>query len=72
MVATNGRTIVGPFDNERTAVITVAIPAGGELPIDPTWRFVGWLEATHEHGHQIDLTVATTPRIVVEGEPDVG
>lgn len=36
------RVIVAPRDQERVAVLTVAIPAGGEIEIDPTWRFLGW------------------------------
>jgi hypothetical protein len=40
------RTIVGAGDQERIAVITVAIPAGGELPMDRTFRFEGWLIAS--------------------------
>jgi hypothetical protein len=36
------RLIVGPEDRERTAVVLIAIPAGGEVEIDRTWRFVGW------------------------------
>lgn len=37
------RIIVAPEDRERTAVVTIPLSAGGEIEIDTTWRFVGWL-----------------------------
>jgi len=40
------RLIVAPNDRERTAVVTIALPAGGEVEIDPLWRFTGWLAAS--------------------------
>lgn len=36
------RVIVAPHDRERTAVVLIPLPAGGEVEIDRTWRFVGW------------------------------
>jgi hypothetical protein len=58
-VSVEARIIVAPDDRERTAVVLIAIPAGGEVEIDRTWRFVGWrdevkLEVEREP-HRIDV-----------------
>lgn len=37
------RLIVGDDRNEQVAVVTIAVPAGGEVELDPTWRVEGWL-----------------------------
>ena len=36
------RIIIGDAHNEQTAVVTIAVPANGEVEIDRTWRFEGW------------------------------
>lgn len=36
------RLIVGDARNEQVAVVTIAVPAGGEVELDRTWRFEGW------------------------------
>lgn len=37
------RVIVAPDDRERIAIVSVAIPAGCQLTMDPVYRFEGWL-----------------------------
>lgn len=41
-MSVQSRVIVAPADQERTAVVLIPLPAGGEAEIDRTWRFVGW------------------------------
>ncbi len=42
-MAVERRTIVGSSVEERVAIVSIAVPAGGEVELDPTWRFEGWL-----------------------------
>lgn len=38
------RIIIAPDDRESTAIISVALPPGGMMELDPAnWRFEGWL-----------------------------
>lgn len=46
------RLIVGPVDQEATAVVLIPLPAGGEVEIDPMWRFRGFTR---------DLTIEGPP-----------
>lgn len=68
------RVIIGPGDQERTAVITVSIPAGGELPMDPTFRFEGWLmtlksgKYRHRRGTRVRLECERPATLVIEGD----
>jgi hypothetical protein len=41
-VSVERKLIVGDDQQEQVAVVTIAIPAGGEVEIDRTWRFEGW------------------------------
>jgi len=59
------RLIVGDAQNEQVAVVTIAVPAGGEVEIDRTWRFEGWelarkpwkggIRVKVEEPHRLDL-----------------
>jgi hypothetical protein len=63
-MSVESRVIVGADDRERTAVVTIAIPAGGEVELDPLWRFVGWRD-------DMKLKVKREPnRIAIEGPDD--
>ena len=48
------RLIVGDAQNEQVAVVTIAVPAGGEVEIDRTWRFEGW-EIVYEYSPPRDF-----------------
>lgn len=63
-MAVEKRVIVAPDDRERTAIVSIAMPAGFELEIDPTWRFLGWRD-------EMKVKVKRHPRrITVEGDTD--
>lgn len=36
------RVIVGATKRERVAIVSILIPAGGEVEIERTWRVLGW------------------------------
>jgi hypothetical protein len=67
-VSVERRVVVAPRDRERIAVVTIALPAGGEVELDRTWRFVGWLDSSHERKHLIELVVESPARIDVHDE----
>jgi hypothetical protein len=60
---------VGDNQMEQVAVVTVAVSAGGEVEIDPTWRFEGWLLKRREWRGGVRLKVEEPNRIAVE-EPE--
>jgi hypothetical protein len=59
------RIIVGAADQEKTAIVTIPVPAGGEVEIDPTWRFVGWSDnvtlRTKRFGSGLHMVVEVAP-----------
>lgn len=60
-MSVDGRVIVGPADQEEVAVVTIPLPAGGEVEIDPAWRFHGWLRRTERRKRVVRLTAKRTP-----------
>jgi hypothetical protein len=36
------KLIIGDAQNEQVAVVTIVVPAGGEIELERTWRFLGW------------------------------
>jgi hypothetical protein len=59
------RTITAPPDCERVALISVAMPAGACIDIDPLWRFEGWVENRQRVAHQRTLLTALRPEPVI-------
>lgn len=73
-MSVESRTIVAPDDRERTAVVAIALPAGGEVDIDPTWRFLGWKadEDTDESDDLWLVPVTRPARVVIDGDDEEG
>lgn len=70
------RIVVAPVDQERTAIVSVAIPAGHELPMDPTFRFEGWMTSRWEvyvagtGAAMVTLRTVRPPAVVVLEDDD--
>ena len=63
-MSVESRVIVAPNDRERTAIVSIALPAGSEVQIDPTWRFLGWRD-------DMKIKVKREPnRMDVEGDTE--
>ena len=62
------RLIVGDAKREQMAVVTVAVPAGGEVEIDRTWRFEGWELRRKPWKGGTRIKVEEPRRINVEGD----
>ena len=60
-MSVEGRIIVCPNDQERTAIVAIPIPAGGEVEIDRTWRFLGWRD-------DLKIKVKREPKRIDVGE----
>jgi hypothetical protein len=66
VVSVDRRLIVGDAKNEQVAVVTIAVPAGGEVEIDRTWRFEGWQLTRKPWRGGVKLKVEEPQRISID------
>ena len=62
------RLIVGDAKREQVAVVTIAVPAGGEVEIDRTWRFEGWEQSRKGWQGGVKIKVEEPYRLHMEME----